>query len=76
MGMMRVMRAPDKIHAAFLDQADVPPDSRPRYGVAPAGMILMHIRPVNIIMLSVENEALLSVKLEPANAEGGFILIV
>ncbi|MNC30175.1 hypothetical protein D3C75_784510 [compost metagenome] len=76
MGMMRVMRAPDKIHAAFLDQADVPPDSRPRYGVAPAGMILMHIRPVNIIMLSVENEALLSVKLEPADAKGGFILIV
>ena len=74
--MMRVVRASNKIHAAVLDQLNIASNAGSCYGVAPSGMILMHICADDIIMLAVQEKSFLGIKHNRAHPEIRFILVI
>ena len=79
--VMRIMRAADELEACVLHQFHVPEKSAVGHRVAPAGVILVHIRALEIQMLAVQEKSLLGSPLEPAEAErrgesvGGFAAV-
>jgi hypothetical protein len=63
------MRAANEIKSRVLHQLHVAEKSAVRHRVAPAGVILMHVRAFEIIMLAVEEKSLVGGELEPAETE-------
>ena len=64
------MRASDEIETRVLDQFHVAKESTVGNRVTPAGVILMHVRAFEIMMLAVQEKSLIGGELEPAETEG------
>ena len=72
---VRIMRAANEIESGVLHQFHVAKKSAVGHRVAPAGVVLMHVRALEIIMLAVEEKSLVGGELEPAETERRRVII-
>src|SRR6185437_7827093 len=72
---VRVMRTPNEIKPGALDQFHIAEKSAVGHGVAPAGVILMHVGALKIIMFAVQKKSVLSGEFEPAETEWRSVII-
>src|SRR5579859_886182 len=72
---MRIMRAANEIHAGLLDEADIASDTGVGDCVAPACVVLVNIGAVEVVVLAVEEEALIGGPLNPAESEGSHVFV-
>ena len=63
------MRTANEVKSGVLDHFQVAVSSAIRHRIAPAGVVLMHIRALEIIMLAVQEKPLVRRELEPAETE-------
>ena len=68
-GMMRIVRAANKVESRLLDQSHIALARRLRDGNAPAGVILVSVGAAQVKMFAVEKKATICGPLEPTKAE-------
>jgi hypothetical protein len=72
---VRIMRAANEMKARVLHQFHVAEKSAVRHRVAPARVILMHVRAFEIKMLAVQEKSLVRRPLEPAETKRRFKIV-
>ena len=69
MRVVRIVRAADEIETGVLHQLHVAVDGGIRHGVAPSGLVLVHVGAAEVAVLAVEKKALVGRPLDGAEAE-------
>ena len=66
---MRIMGAANKVESGFFHHTHVAPHAGFGHGIAPSGMILMHVSPSQIKVLAIQEEAFVCRPLHPSESQ-------